>query len=66
MWYILTWPFRVIGDLLGVIFRLVGGLIGAIFGVLGGVLGFLFSGLTFILVAILIVAVIRWVIRKTH
>lgn len=66
MWNILTFPFRMIGTLFGLIFEFIGSVFSFVFGLVGGVFSFIFGGLFFILVIVGIVALIRWVMRSAR
>lgn len=63
MWNILTFPFRLLGTVLGMVFDFIGSVIGFVFGLVGGIFGFIFGSLFFILVIVGIVALVRWFIR---
>lgn len=63
MWYILSWPFRVIGSLIGLVFGLVSSVVGLVFGIVGGILGFILNGIAFILFLSIVVVLVRIVMR---
>lgn len=63
MWAIITFPFRMIGSLLGMVFDFVGSVLGFVFGMVGGLLGTIISLGFFIIVVIGVIAIVRWFIR---
>lgn len=63
MWSILTFPFRLIGSVLGLVFEFIGSVFGFVMGLFGSLLGLLFSGLFSVLIIVGIVFLVRWFVR---
>lgn len=63
LWSIITFPFRLVGTIVGMVFGFIGSLFSFLMSLVGGAIGLVFGGLFTILFVIGAIVVIRWFIR---